>query len=133
MEKCGILYIGMAKKKTTFKDKIISAVSQKFGDRFKIEGKPYSKVLPNIILSYKIYNDPIFSMFILEPNDNVLEKLDEWKGYITNPRNSEKFYILTPVDKNDEVSKMSSLVSDNIIIAQYSINENGKVQDVIYG
>ena len=72
-------------------------------------------------------------MFILEPNDNVLEKLDEWKGYITNPRNSEKFYILTPVDKNDEVSKMSSLVSDNIIIAQYSINENGKVQDVIYG
>lgn len=124
--------IDMASKNGKFKKKIIAVVKTKFGSRFNIEEKPFAKVSPNIILSEKVYNDPIFDMFILEPKEDIVEKLKDWKPYIN--KSSEKHYILVSDENVDQVSEMIELVFEDISIAIYKKDpKSGKITEVIYG
>lgn len=117
--------------KLSLKSSIIKLVTQKFSDRFKIIDKPYSsKALPNIILTDKKYDEPIFDMFILEPMEDPGEKLKGWKTYIN--KSSEKHYILVPEDKFETVKSLVDLMSENILVAKYTLKDNRRAKEVIF-
>lgn len=117
--------------KLSLKSSIIKLVKQKFSDRFKIIDKPYSsKALPNIILTDKKYDEPIFDMFILEPMEDPSEKLKGWKAYIN--KSSEKHYILVPEDKFEIVKNLVDLMSENIFVAKYALKDDSRAKEVIF-
>lgn len=117
--------------KLSLKSSIIKLVTQKFSDRFKIIEEPCSsKALPNIILTDKKYDEPIFDMFILEPMEDPGEKLKGWKTYIN--KSSEKHYILVPKDKFEIVESLVDLMSGNILVAKYTLKDDGKAKEVIF-
>lgn len=60
------------------KEKVVNYITKNFSDRFNIRqvSDPH---LPDLVLYEKNYNEIIFDMFILEPNDEVLDKLVDWK------------------------------------------------------
>ena len=122
--------IDMAKEKYSIREKIFKNVKQKFSERFNVEEKPYSESSPDIVLYDKTYGEAIFDMFIIEPNDQALVKLDGWKKYLNN--RPEKHYIITPKDKADEVKIYSNLISEDIAIATYIIREDSKIEEIIY-
>ena len=74
--------------------------------------------LPDLILGIKTYNEPIFNIFILELEDDVLKRLVDWSRYIR--MTPQKNYILCPKNKEDEVKKYVGLMSGEISIKTYN-------------
>lgn len=98
------------------KQEIIENIIEKYYTGFEITDYNV-KELPNLILSIKTYNEPIFNIFILELEDDVLKRLVDWSRYIrTTPR---KNYILCPKDKEDEVKKYVGLMTGEILVRTY--------------
>lgn len=99
------------------KQEIIENMIEKYYTGFEITD--YSvKELPDLILSTKAYNEPIFNIFILELEDDVLKRLVDWSRYIR--MTSRKNYILCPENKEDEVKKYVGLMSGEISIKTYN-------------
>ncbi len=102
------------------KEELIENIIMNYGDRFKI--REYTvKELPDLVLHNRIYDNPMFNIFILELKDNVLDRLVDWSKYIRIT--SEISYILSPKNKEDEVRKYVNLMSGNILVKTYNKNE----------
>lgn len=99
------------------KEKIANYITREFSDRFNIKqvSNPH---LPDLILYEKNYNEIIFDMFILEPNDEILDQLVNWKKALTDK--SRNHYIILPENKLSEAKKYINLVSEDIKIATYN-------------
>ena len=103
------------------KQEIIENIIEKYYIGFKITNYNV-KELPDLILSIKAYNEPIFNIFILELEDDVLKRLVDWSRYIRTT--SRKNYILCPKNKEDE--KYVGLMSGEISIEIY--NDKNEVE-----
>lgn len=107
------------------KEKIVNYITKDFSDRFNIR-QVSGSYLPGLILYEKIYNEIIFDMFILEPNEEVLDKLVDWKKALTDK--SINHYIILPENKLSEAKKYIVLVSEDIKIATYSKNRKNFIK-----
>lgn len=99
------------------KQEIIENIIEKYYTGFEITDYNV-KELPDLILGIKTYNEPIFNIFILELEDDVLKRLVDWSRYIR--MTPQKNYILCPKNKEDEVKKYVGLMSGEISIKTYS-------------
>lgn len=105
------------------KQEVIEDIIEKYYTGFKITDYNV-KELPDLILSIKTYNEPIFNIFILELEDDVLERLVDWSRYIrTTPQMN---YILCPKNKEDEVKKYVGLMTGEILVRTY--NDKNEVE-----
>lgn len=107
------------------KEKVVNYITKKFSDRFNIR-QVSGPHLPDLFLYEKSYNEIIFSMFILEPNDKVLDKLSYWAGFLR--KESIKHYIVLPENKLSEVKKYIGLISEDIKIATYNQNRKNLIK-----
>lgn len=105
------------------KQEIIENIIEKYYTGFEITDYNV-KELPDLILGIKTYNEPIFNIFILELEDDVLKRLVDWSRYIK--MTPQKNYILCPKNKEDEVKKYVSLMSGEISIETY--NDKNEVE-----
>lgn len=107
------------------KEKVVNYITKKFSDRFNIRqiSDPH---LPDLCLYEKNYNEIIFSMFILEPNDEVLDKLSYWAGFLR--KEDMKHYIVLPENKLSELKKYIGLISEDIKIATYNQNRKNIIK-----
>lgn len=80
--------------------------------------------MPDLILSTKTYNEPIFNIFILELEDDVLKRLVDWSGYIR--MTPQVNFILCPKNKEDEVKKYVGLMTGEILVRTY--NDKNEVE-----
>ena len=99
------------------KQEIIENIIEKYYTGFEITDYNV-KELPVLILGIKTYNEPIFNIFILELEDDVLKRLVDWSRYIR--MTPQKNYILCPKNKEDEVKKYVGLMSGEISIKTYN-------------
>lgn len=104
-------------------EEIIENIIEKYYTGFEITDYNV-KELPDLILGIKAYNEPIFNIFILELEDDVLKRLVDWSRYIRTT--SRKNYILCPKNKEDEVKKYVGLMSGEISIETY--NDKNEVE-----
>ena len=97
------------------KEKVVNYIIKNFNDRFNIRqvSNPY---LPDLCLYEKSYNEIIFDMFILEPNDEVLDKLVDWKKALTDI--SINHYIILPENKLDENAARGGSEKGNKYVAK---------------
>ena len=109
-----------AKKGKVMKEELVKHIITKFSNRFHIR-ELSNKNLPDLILYDKHYYDPIFDMFILELEDELLDRLLDWRISIRNE--SINHYIILPENKIDNAKKYINLVAENIKLATYN-NEN---------
>lgn len=107
------------------KEKVVNYITRKFNDRFNIK-ELSNKNLPDILLYEKNYNEIIFDMFILEPNDEILDKLVNWKKALTDK--SRNHYIILPENKLSEAKKYINLISEDIKLATYSKNRKNLIK-----
>ena len=107
------------------KEKVVNYITKNFSDRFNIRqvSDPH---LPDLVLYEKNYNEIIFDMFILEPNDEVLDKLVDWKKALTDI--SINHYIILPENKLDKVKKYIGLISEDIKVATYNKNRKNLIK-----
>ena len=99
------------------KEELIKNIKAKHGDRFNIRENS-NKNLPDLILHEKIYDEPIFNIFILLPDDEVLDRLKDWKKALNYK--SIKHYIYSPENKEVEVIRYVSLMPENILVSIYN-------------
>ena len=102
------------------KEELVKHITTKFSSRFHIR-ELFNKNLPDLILYDRHYYDPIFDMFILELEDELLDRLLDWR--ISLRDESINHYIILPENKIDNAKKYINLVAENIKIATYN-NEN---------
>lgn len=105
------------------KQEIIENIIEKYYTGFEITDYDV-KELPDLLLSIKACNEPIFNIFILELEDDVLKRLADWSRYIR--MTSRKNCILCPKNKEDEVKKYVGLMSGEISIKTY--NDKNEVE-----
>lgn len=102
------------------KEELIKNISKQVGNKFNIN-KISDNTRPDLILREKLYDEEIFDIFILEPDDIVLDKLMDWKFFLRDiPRNH---YIILPENRANETRKYIDLISENIRLATYN-NKN---------
>lgn len=62
------------------KEELIKNISKQVGNKFNIN-KISDNNRPDLILREKLYDEEIFDIFILEPDDIVLDKLMDWRFF----------------------------------------------------
>lgn len=99
------------------KEELIKNLKAKYGDRFNIS-ENRNKKLSDLIFHEKTYDEPIFNIYILLPDDKVLDRLKDWKETLNNEY--IKHYIFSPENKEGEVIRYVSLMSENIFVSIYN-------------
>ena len=94
------------------KEELIKNISKQVGNKFNIN-KISDNTRPDLILREKLYDEEIFDIFILEPDDIVLDKLMDWRFFLRD----------IPENKANETRKYINLISENIRLATYN-NKN---------
>ena len=89
------------------KEKLIKNLKAKYGDRFNIS-ENRNKKLSDLVFHEKVYDEPIFNIYILLPDDKVLDRLKDWKETLDNE------------NKEGEVIRYVSLMSENILVSIYN-------------
>lgn len=86
------------------KQEIIENIIEKYYTGFEITDYNV-KELPDLILGIKTYNEPIFNIFILELEDDVLKRLVDWSRYIRMTPQKTTYYV--PKIKKMKLRNMS--------------------------
>ena len=108
------------------KEKVVNYITRKFNDRFNIR-QVSNLYRPDLVLYEKNFNEAIFDMFILQPNDEILDKLVNWKKALTDK--SRNHYIILPENKLSELKKYIGLISEDIKIATYNQNTKNLLEN----